>query len=196
MTRPLLSILILAFAAPALAAEPKAAARFFESRVLPLLADNCFKCHGPGKQTSELRLDSAEAFRKGGFSEAPLAVPGDPAKSLLLKVVRQVKGVPSMPPGKKLSDRDIADLARWVADGAVYPTSAESGKADATHWAFVPPAKPPLPNVKDTLWVKSPIDRFILAKLEEKGLQPSAAADKRTLIRRVTFDLTGLPPKP
>jgi cytochrome c553 len=196
MTRPLLLLLVFALASPAVAAEPKADARFFESRIRPLLADNCFKCHGPDKQKSELRLDSAEAFRKGGISEEPLAVPGDPAKSLLLKVVRQVKGVPAMPPDKKLSDRDIADLARWVADGAVYPASANAPKADAAHWAFVPPGNPPLPNVKDAAWVKSPIDRFILAKLEEKGLRPSPAADKRMLIRRITFDLTGLPPTP
>ncbi|MBO0698303.1 MAG: DUF1549 domain-containing protein, partial [Zavarzinella sp.] len=104
-------------------------------------------------------------------------------------------GAPAMPPKKTLSDRDIADLARWVADGAVYPT-ATAARADATHWAFVPPADRPPPSVKETGWMKSPIDRFILAELEAKGLRPTGPADKRTLLRRVTFDLTGLPPTP
>src|SRR5262245_64653389 len=186
MPRHLQALLIVVLTSQIAVAEPKADARFFESRIRPLLADNCFKCHGPEKQKAELRLDSAEAFRRGGFSEQPLAVPGDPAKSMLLKVLRHVKGVPAMPPDKKLSDRDIADLTRWIADGAAYPASASTSKSDATHWAFIPPADPPLPKVKDEGWIKSPIDRFILAKLEEKGLKPASATDKRTLIRRVT----------
>lgn len=196
MTRLRLLMLALFLSAPTLAAEPKVDARFFESRIRPILADNCYQCHGPKLQKSELRLDSAEGIRKGGASTDATVVPGHPEKSMLLKVVRHLDGVPAMPPKKpKLSDRDIADLTRWIADGAVFP-EATNAKADATHWAFVPPVKPSLPAVKDSAWAKSPIDRFILEKLEASGLRPAAAADKRTLIRRVTFDLTGLPPTP
>jgi mono/diheme cytochrome c family protein len=192
MTRPhlLTTVLALAVAGPA-AADGK----FFESRIRPLLAEHCFECHGPDKQKSGLRLDSAEAVRKGGSSGDPAVVPGDPAKSLLVKAVRHVDGVTAMPPKKKLADREVADLVRWVADGADFPTTG-AARADATHWAFVPSTNRPLPAVKDAGWVKSPIDRFILAELEAKGLRPAPAADKRTLLRRVTFDLTGLPPTP
>ena len=187
--------LALILAGPAVA-EPKAeSVRFFESRIRPLLAEHCFSCHGPDKQKSGLRLDSAEAFKKGGTSGEPVVVPGEPAKSLLVRAVHRSSGVEAMPPKKKLADRDVADLARWVAEGAVYP-AATNATADGTHWAFVPPIQPPLPVVKDTGWVKTPIDRYILAALEAKGLRPSATADRRTLIRRVTFDLTGLPPTP
>jgi mono/diheme cytochrome c family protein len=190
MSRPrlLTTALALALAGPAAADE-----KFFETRVRPLLAQHCFECHGPDKQKSGLRLDSAEAVRKGGASGEPPVVPGDPAKSLLIKAVRHADGVTAMPPKKKLADRDVADLARWVADGAEYATTT-AARADATHWAFVPPTDRPLPGVKDSGWVKSPIDRFILAELEAKGLRPAAPADKRTLIRRAAFDLTGLPP--
>ena len=166
MFRPcwLTTVLAVALAAPA-AAEPKAEAdRFFETRVRPLLAEHCFRCHGPEKQKSGLRLDTAEGFKKGGSSGEPLLAPGDPAKSRLILAVRHAGGVEAMPPDRKLADRDIADLARWVADGAVYP-AATTARADATHWAFVPPANPPLPAVKDAGWVRTPIDRFILAAL-------------------------------
>jgi mono/diheme cytochrome c family protein len=190
------TLLVAALSVPAVAAEPSAEhVRFFESRIRPLFAEHCFGCHGPDKQKSELRLDSAEAVRKGGASGESAVVPGDPAKSRLIRAVRHDGGVEPMPPKKKLSDREVADLARWVADGAVYPATTAT-KADASHWAFVPPTDRPLPAVKDLTWVKSPIDRFILAELEAKGLRASAPADKRTLIRRVTFDLTGLPPTP
>src|SRR5262245_21217760 len=196
MSRPrlLITFLVLALSAPAYAAEPNAEhVRFFESRIRPLFAEHCFGCHGPDKQKSELRLDSAEMVRKGGASGEPAVVSGDPAKSRLIRAVRHDAGVEPMPPKKKLNDRDVADLARWVADGAVYPATTVP-KAETTHWSFVPPRNHSLPVVKDAGWVKSPIDSFILAELEAKGLRPSAPADKRTLIRRVTFDLTGLPP--
>ena len=192
MNRSFLTLLLLAL--PLSAAEPKAdAARHFESRIRPLFVEHCIGCHGPAKQKAELRLDSAEAFRKGGVSKS-LVVPGEPAKSLLLKAVRHVDGVSAMPPSKKLSDREIADLTRWVADGAYYPQATSGVKGNATHWAFIPAKDQSLPTVKDPGWVKTPIDQFILAKLEANGLRPAAPADKRTMLRRVTFDLTGLPP--
>src|SRR5262245_48132752 len=198
MHRPCLlaSIVPLALAAPALADPPAAELRFFETRVRPILSEHCIGCHGKDKQKSELRLDSGDAVRKGGASGEPAVLPGEPDKSLLIRAVRHADGVAAMPPKKTLAERDVADLARWVKAGAVYPAATNVARADDKHWAFVPPADPPLPVVKDADWVKSPIDGFILAGLEARGLRPAAAADRRTLIRRVTFDLTGLPPSP
>jgi mono/diheme cytochrome c family protein/cytochrome c553 len=198
MRRPrLLSpIVALAFAVPAVADPPASEVRFFETRIRPLLAEHCYECHGTKKQKSELRLDSAEAVRKGGVSGEPAVVPGEPDKSLIIRAVRHAGGVAAMPPKKTLGERDVADLARWVKAGAVYPAPTNVARADDKHWAFVPPADPPIPTVKDVDWAKTPIDRFILATLEARGLRPASPADRRTLIRRVTFDLTGLPPSP
>jgi hypothetical protein len=172
--------------------------RFFESSIRPLLAENCYKCHGPDRHKSDLRLDSAEGIRKGGTSGTPLIVPGQPEQSLLIKAVGYQDESLRMPPRGKLSARQIADLTRWVRIGAPYPPSAP-GDARATgrgFWAFQPPADPPVPVVRDTAWPRSPLDRFVLAQLEAKSLRPAPPADKRTLIRRATFDLTGLPPTP
>src|SRR5690606_17991240 len=104
---------------------------------------------------------------------------------------------PQMPEGDKLTDKQIATLVRWVEMGAPYPGGAKRADArDPNHWAFQPPVDPPVPSVENRSWVRSPIDRFILAKLEDEGFRPAAQADKITLIRRVTYDLTGLPPTP
>jgi mono/diheme cytochrome c family protein len=193
MCRPRLwtAVLTLAVAGPAAADD-----RFFETRIRPLLAEHCYRCHGPERQKSDLRLDSPDAIRRGGATGDPLVVAGEPDKSLLIKAVRHADPALSMPPKKKLADRDIADLERWVKAGAALPAPATGGRADGAHWAFVPPVDHPPPAVKDAGWVKTPIDRFILAALEAKGLRASAPADRRVLIRRVTFDLTGLPPTP
>ena len=170
--------------------------RFFETSIRPLLVDQCQKCHGPQKQKAELRLDSRARILKGG-ENGPAAVPGQPDKSLLLKAVRHVNGTPKMPDGKKLTDREIADLTRWVQMGLPYPESVTAPKADPkTWWAFQSPRKPEVPKVVNATWPQSLLDHFILAKLEAKGLTPAFAADRRTLIRRATFDLTGLPPTP
>jgi hypothetical protein len=171
---------------------------FFESRVRPVLAEHCLRCHGPRKQRAGLRLDSRPAALKGG-DNGPAVIPGDPANSLLLKAVRQ-EGDLKMPPKGKLPPQAVEALAAWVKMGAPWPQdrTAAAPAADAwrRHWAFQPVRNPPLPPVKDRAWCRSPVDRFIHAKLEEKGLAPSAAADRRTLIRRVSFDLAGLPPTP
>lgn len=187
-------------AIPVSAAEPQPTqedVRFFEMRVRPLLAERCFKCHGPAKQEGELRLDSAEAVKKGGGSGSPLFTPDTPDDSLLLRAVRHADGVEPMPPGKKLSDAEIAILEAWVKRGAPYPaTVTASGHDPANHWAFRPVGSPPVPPVKDAAWSRFDLDRFVLAKLEQAGLKPAPPADRRTLIRRATFDLTGLPPTP
>ena len=142
-----------------------------------------------------LRLDSREALLKGG-TRGPAIVPGKPAESLLLRAVRQ-DGTLRMPPSGKLKDAEIAALAQWIEMGAPWGpgkiTQTEPGKK---FWAFVPPREPQAPQVRNAAWVKSPLDAFVLSALEAKGLTPAPPADKRTLIRRATFDLTGLPPTP
>ncbi len=192
--------LLLALAPAPRADEPTAEQiRFFETNVRPIFAEHCIKCHGPETQWSNFRLDSRAALLKGGdFGEG--AIPGKPEESLLIKAVRQVDEELSMPPKGKLTDRQIADLETWVRQGAPFPAAetaeAQSRYRNPKHWAFQPVVAPPPPAVKDTGWVQSPIDNFILAKLEADGLAPAPVADKRTLIRRATFDLTGLPPTP
>jgi hypothetical protein len=195
---PLLAVLWLGYSSGSLAGERQPSpdeVRFFETRVRPLLAERCFSCHGPEKQKAGLRLDSPEAVRKGGSSGEALLVPARPEASLLLRAVRHQEGAPKMPPRDKLTGQEIADLARWVRLGAPYPPAAPA-PASGEHWAFRPPAPPPVPAVRDTSWPKTPLDRFVLAGLEAKGLQPAPPADRRTLIRRATFDLLGLPPTP
>jgi cytochrome c553 len=177
-------------------------AAFFENKVRPLLAEHCISCHGPQKQKGGLRLDSRETLLQGG-DLGPAVVPGKPAESLLLKAVGYADESLRMPPRGKLTDRQIADLTQWVTDGAEYPSAAATAKAasagggrDAPHWAFQPLSHPAVPAVKDAAWCRSPLDRFVLAKLEAAGLRPAPEADRRTLIRRATFDLLGLPPTP
>jgi hypothetical protein len=170
--------------------------QFFETRIRPLLARRCFSCHGPDKQRSDLRLDSGDAVRRGGASGEPAVVPGRPDQGRLIRAVHRRDGTPPMPPDGRLTDRELADLARWVQTGAPYPDRAEPAPAAGRHWAFDPPGDPPVPEVRDRSWPRTPIDRFILAELEAQGLRPAAPADRRTLIRRAAFDLTGLPPTP
>jgi cytochrome c553 len=171
---------------------------FFEKNVRPVLVRQCLACHSsPTSPMGGLRLDTREGMLKGG-ARGPAVVPGKPADSLLLRAVRQSDSL-KMPPSGKLKDADIAALAEWIEMGAPWgaPVATSNSAAPAKkYWAFVPPAEPKLPEVHNGAWAKSPIDRFVLAALEAKGLQPAAAADKRTLIRRATFDLTGLPPTP
>ncbi len=171
--------------------------RFFETSIRPVLVEQCHKCHGPKKQWASLRLDSREALLRGGDS-GPAIVPGKPDESRLILAVRQTDEDLKMPEDGKLTDRQIADLVRWVELGAPYPSAAEasSRKRDPNHWAFQPPADPAIPAVKNTTWIQSPIDAFVLARLEAAGCAPAAPADKPALIRRVTFDLVGLPPTP
>jgi mono/diheme cytochrome c family protein len=195
---PLVAALWLAVAWPAFPADATAEGlRFFEARIRPLLADNCYACHGPDKQEANLRFDSADTFANDRSlqSGSPVVVAGKPESSLLIRAVRHERDVPAMPPKRKLKDQDVADLARWIKMGAPYPQASKPKAAQTQkHWAFQPAVEPALPAVKDQAWAITPIDRFILAELEAKGLRPSPAAEPRTLLRRLTFDLTGLPP--
>jgi hypothetical protein len=186
-----------------IAAEPPANdAAFFENEVRPVLVRACLSCHGPAKQRSSLRLDSRDAMLTGGDG-GPAVVPGKPADSPLVSAVAH-RGPLKMPPDKKLTDREVAVLTRWVEAGAPWPGSATGAKvrsggvtdADRQFWSFRPVTDPPVPAVRDIAWPRTDIDRFLLAKLEAAGLAPAPSADRATLLRRVTFDLTGLPPTP
>jgi mono/diheme cytochrome c family protein len=193
MIRLRAALLLLLLGPPVARAEP--AAEHFEKRVRPLLAEHCLACHGPGKAKGGLRLDSAAAMRRGGDS-GPVVVPGKPDQSRLIEAVRRTAKL-KMPPEDPLTERQIADLVEWVRTGAVWPggpVTADAGQRD--WWAFRPVHDPAPPTVRDGDWPTSPLDSFILARLEAKGLRPNPPADKRTLLRRVTFDLTGLPPTP
>lgn len=180
--------------------------RFFEERVRPVLANHCFECHGAKKQQAGLRLDTRALLIKGGDS-GKVVVPGDVEASRLIDVIRYDPLDIQMPPEEKLSDKHIEALITWVKIGAPWPESSQPSntaaegagpidfaQARASHWAYRPVKRPPLPEVKQAKVVQAPIDYFVLAKLEEQGLSLSPAADRRALIRRVTFDLTGLPP--
>jgi hypothetical protein len=188
---------------PAPAAEKPA--QFFESEVLPILKANCFSCHGDGKKVKGgLHLSSRAALLTGGNS-GPSVTLDKPEQSLLLQAVNYVE--PKMPPKGKLPQAQINVLTRWIKMGIPWSSAGASvsGKrhgpppVDAQakrFWSFRPVTRPPLPAVRNSDWVRSPIDAFVLAKLEAAGLEPAPPADKRTLLRRVTYDLIGLPPSP
>jgi mono/diheme cytochrome c family protein len=174
---------------------------FFESKIRPVFASQCFSCH-TSSALGGLRVDSKEALLKGGKS-GPAIVPGDPDNSLLIKAVRHT-GTLKMPMGGKLDPKQIEDLAAWVKNGAFWPaelkpTTNTGGKYTITaqqraFWSFQPLKAPAVPAPKNTKWARTDIDRFILARLEKEGLTPAAPADRRTLLRRASLDLTGLPP--
>jgi hypothetical protein len=175
------------------AEEPREALDYFEREVRPILADHCQKCHGAGKQESDLRLDSREGLVKGGAS-GPAIVPGQPDKSLLVAAIRH-EGDIKMPPESKLTEAQIAAIAHWVKLGAPWPavSNRPSPTTASNHWAFQPVQDPSVPLVPGSD-SPNPIDAFIRAKLADKGLVHSPPADPRTLIRRASYDLHGLPP--
>jgi mono/diheme cytochrome c family protein/cytochrome c553 len=177
---------------------------FFETKVRPIFANVCSNCHGDAA-TSGLRVDSRESLLKGG-SRGPALVPNDPDKSLMIQAVRQT-GDLKMPKGGKLTPEEVQSLTEWVKMGAPWPqskkilaaTSAAPYKISPEQrafWSFQALKTPATPSVKNAAWAKTAIDRFVLAKLESQGIPPAPPADRRTLIRRATFDLTGLPPTP
>jgi mono/diheme cytochrome c family protein len=189
------------------AADLSAGEDFFESRIRPVLIENCIGCHGPDKQKAGLRLDSAQALAAGGEG-GPILDPANSENSRLLKVLHYDSD-PQMPPAGKLDDRVIRDFQEWLALGAPWPSSDKGSvsgnaegpsfeerlrKAKQDHWAFKPVGAPAIPQVENPDWVRTPVDAFILDSLSKAGLRPSESSDKRTLIRRVAFDLTGLPP--
>jgi cytochrome c553 len=183
--------------------DDSAAIKFFEKQVRPLLVANCFTCHSADTNSrGSLRLDDRNGLLVGGGRGAAV-IPGKPDESLLIKAVTRT-GDLKMPPERALSDEDIAILKQWIRDGAAWtkvePVSSDGRiKADyqslrKEHWAWQPLGERHVPAVKDSAWSRDEIDRFLLARMEERGLKPVGDAEKLALIRRATFDLTGLPP--
>jgi cytochrome c553 len=186
----ILSLLPISATAMAQGKTDPAQLEFFESRIRPVLVENCYECHGNGKKKGGIQLDRRDSVFKAA---APLVVAGQPAQSKLLKAIRhetEFKMPP--PPAKKLSDQAIADIETWIKLGAAWPEDkVKTVEIDPRkHWAFQPVKKPAIPDVK----AANPIDAFIDAKLQAKGIAPNPTADPRTLIRRLKFDLVGLPP--
>jgi hypothetical protein len=177
---------------------------FFEKKVRPILAANCYNCHSAStKALSGLRVDDRNGLLTGG-KRGPAIVPGDAQKSRLILAIKHELPKASMPPQKTLTDDEIAALTRWVQDGAAWPKAtlpSSVGRYEEKykhlrkeHWAFQPVHAPQTPTVKDAAWPRDDVDRFVLAGLEKKNLAPVGDADGVDLLRRVTFDLTGLPP--
>src|SRR6185295_6539866 len=204
----LLAGVVAADAAPQKAPDDPADVEFFEKKIRPVLIERCHSCHSATatKLKGGLRLDSLEAALKGGDT-GPALVPGNLDKSLLVEAVSYKNVELRMPPKGKLPAEQIADLTQWVKRGAPWPKGEGAGAAakktefnlaqrKADHWAWQSLRADPPPSVKNGAWPKQPLDRFLLAKLEERGLEPAPPADPRTLLRRLSFDLTGLPPTP
>jgi hypothetical protein len=180
---------------------------FFESKVRPLLSERCYECHShkSKKLKGDLYLDSRKGVLQGGDIGASV-IPGNPAGSLLIEAIHYRDPDLQMPPKSKLSAAEIEILESWVAMGAPWPDEPEPSGGNrkvfdlagrkASHWAWKPVVEPPLPEVKDIEWGKQPIDRFILSGLEKNALVPAESTDRRTLVRRTTYDLRGMPPTP
>ncbi|WP_165232092.1 PSD1 and planctomycete cytochrome C domain-containing protein [Aquisphaera insulae] len=179
--------------------QPAAEVEAFEAEVRPVLIEKCAGCHGPVKRKGGLRVDGRATLLEGGDS-GPAVVPGRPGESLLVRAIRR-EGDLKMPPDQALPPAQVAALERWVARGAPWPAGAGPGAATrqetwAKHWAFRPMARPEPPTVRDPGWVRTPVDAFVAARRDAAGLPAAPGADRRTLIRRVSYDLTGLPPTP
>ena len=170
---------------------------FFETEIRPILVEHCIACHGAAEQSGGLRLDSKPALLKGGDS-GPATV-SESADSLLLEAVRRSDNV-AMPPDEPLQEQQVAAIAKWVALGLPWPDSSAHLHSAAMenakgHWAFQPVKDPPVPEFPSNSVVSNPIDAFVLSRLKKAGLSPSPESDRRTLIRRLSFSLTGLPPR-
>jgi cytochrome c553 len=196
---------VAAEAEPAAAAADAAKVEFFEKKIRPVLVEHCYECHSveaakAGKLQGKLAIDSRAGVRQGGES-GPAVMPGDVAASTIIKALRH-EGL-EMPPGEKLPEDVVADFVTWVKDGAIDPREGNAVASAAidiergrTFWSFVPPVAHPRPAVRDAAWPAKELDWFIRATHEAKGVTPVAAATREEWLRRVTFDLTGLPPSP
>ncbi len=200
------ALLVLVPALFAVKAPSAADGEFFEKKIRPIFVDHCYPCHSPAeKLKGGLNVTSREDLLRGGDT-GPAFEPGHPEKSRLIEAVRYGNPDRQMPPKKRLSGEQVRDLERWIEIGAPDPRQKSTATAPTKRvinleegrkfWAFQPMAEPVPPAVRRTDWVQSPIDAFVLARLEAKHLVPAPAADRRALIRRATFDLTGLPPTP
>src|SRR3990172_11862826 len=186
--------------------EIQTKSEYFEMKIRPLLAEKCLPCHS-ASELGGLRLDSRERLLKGGKS-GPAVIPGNPEKSLLVQVISGRHERLKMPPNERLKEDEISALAGWVQSGAYWPEPPQEQAAalltikgmyvitaaQRAFWSFQPIRRAPIPKIANTSRIRSPIDAFILSKLEAQHLAPVREADKRTLIRRASFDLIGLPP--
>ncbi|HEY5315613.1 MAG TPA: DUF1549 domain-containing protein, partial [Pirellulales bacterium] len=206
----LLGGLLVALSSAAAWAEPPAPAaevEFFERKIRPVLAEHCLQCHSEKQVKGGLRLDSREGWVTGGDS-GPAVIPGKPADSPMLQALHYDPNFVQMPPKGRLSAEVVANFERWVAHGAVDPRGGDAGLTAKPkskpldlvkarkHWAYQPVVDPPIPQTANKNWPQGNIDRLILARLEQAGLAPVEDADRTTLVRRVYFDLIGLPPAP
>jgi len=198
----LTTALLLSAAQAAEPAPEPAQIEFFEQKIRPVLVEYCFECHSTQAETVEggLLLDNRASIARGGESGA-VVIKGDPDRSRLIIALTHADGSLQMPPEKKLPEAVIRDFQRWVKmgapdprDGAVPVTGLQIATRAASHWAFSPPVLPPVPAVRQMDRVQTDLDRFIVARLEREEIRPSGRADPRTLVRRLFFDLTGLPP--
>ena len=194
-----LSLAIIAMAVQAQAQDLS----FFEQKIRPVLVESCYRCHSAGAEKIEagLRLDTREGMQRGGQSGQSAVVPGQPEKSRLVEAIRDARHEQQMSPKERLSDRQVQDFVAWIKLGALDPRgepvrSAKFQARNSEHWAFKPVRGLSPPAVKNGSRIQTPIDHFILAKLEPKGLSLATPADRRTLLRRATYDLLGLPPTP
>ena len=172
---------------------PAGASVDYLREVKPILARNCFSCHGAKVQMSGLRLDTGAAMLKGSMS-GPVVVPGKSVDSLLIKAVTGAGGAVLMPFNKPpLAGSEIEVLKSWIDQGASAPAGEkpEDGMSAPTHWSFVAPVRPGPPAIKNQQWVRNDVDRFILARLEKEGISPSPEAGRATLARRLYLDLLG-----
>ncbi len=181
---------------------------FFEKHIRPVLVEHCYSCHSgealrAGKLKGGLRVDLRQTLRQGGDSGKPSVVPGKPESSLLITALSHGNSDLQMPPKNRLPEATLARFREWVLMGAPDPREGQAQAAAPARldlakarafWSLKPPVEPALPVVRNGAWPRSPLDRFILAGLEAAGFKPAAPADKRALIRRATYDLTGLPP--
>lgn len=204
-TAPFVVLALAALCAPTGAAQDRRA-EYFEACVRPLLAERCHRCHGPAEQKSGLRLDHGSFVRRGG-ERGPAVVPGDPDASRLLRAVSYEDVDLQMPPKARLTDAEVDVLQTWIRDGAFWPdepvpeagapkTGFDLDARRSEHWCWTPPRDVAPPAVDAPRWSASPIDRFVRARLDAAGLTPARPASRATWIRRVTYDLTGLPPAP
>src|SRR5438128_1752094 len=170
----------------------------FVKDVQPILAKSCYECHGEKKQEALLRWDARDIALRGS-EHGPVIVPGESERSVMIHLVAGLKGEDNVMPqkGERLTAEQIGLLRAWIDQGADWPESASVKVEDKRqHWAFKAPVRPPVPKVKNAKWIRNPIDNFVLARLDKEGLKPSPEADRVTLSRRLSLDLTGLPPTP
>jgi mono/diheme cytochrome c family protein len=171
----------------------------FVRDVQPIFQAYCTSCHGRGAQMGGLRLDNRLGALQGGKSGVPAIVPGRSSESLLIRFVSGLDPKVVMPPtGERLGSDKIHLLSQWIDEGAVWPMEAggseQQGNAVPDHWAFKPIETPAVPAVKNSAWVRNPVDKFVLAKLESRGWAPSPAAEPRAQLRRIYLDVIGMPP--